>query len=1465
MSESKLDKPAILSQNLFPVVGIGASAGGLDAFKKLVKAIPEQSGMAYILVQHLHPEHESALPEILQRLTKVPVVEISDNVKVLPDHIYVIPSNKMMVATDGILKLSPRLPKDKLNLPIDIFFSSLAEVHQSHAIGIVLSGNGADGSVGLRDIKDNGGLTMAQDPASAGYTGMPQHAIEASIVDFIVTPEKIPAKLAELQQSFSLAGSDKDTPAADKKTEDAFRQILVMIRIRIGVDFSYYKQTTIRRRIVRRMLMVQSETVSNYLDYLKKNKPEQEILFNDLLIPVSSFFRDSKIFDSLCETVFPVIAKDKSITDPLRIWIAGCSTGQEAYSIAMCCHEYLSDHISNVKVQIFATDLSEKSIKKARLGYYTNKETEGLSEIRLENFMVKADGGYKVNKTIRDMCVFAVHNFVKDPPFAKMDLISCRNVLIYFDSFLQKKAMTIFHYALKEKGILWLGKSETTGTDSKLFAAHSGKEKFYSRKVAPGRFMNVATERKETAFTNKNLLLAKAEGKPDDFQKNADDILLSQYTPVGVVVNDQYDIVQFRGLTGEYLEPSPGKASLNVLKMAKAGLAFEIRNALHKAKKESETVIKTDVPLEHGNKLVTIEVVPLLNTVDLHFLILFKSQLPLVPASVKGSSKNKPVSDIRDTRIDLLEKELAQLRESIRSVTEDQEAANEELQSSNEELLSGSEELQSLNEELETSKEELQSTNEELISVNQELFEKNEELNQSRKFAEATIALLHEPLIVLDKDLQIRSANAAFYKTFRLLEEETIGSQLFELQDSHWDIPELRQIIKEILKGKEKMIEAELRFIYPAMGEMILCANLQTLNRDTGEQLIIMALEDITRKKNAEILQENARKILEQNAEMIQNLYMNAPAFICTFRGPTHIYDLVNPSYQMLFGKRKLVGKAILDALPELKGQGIDIILSNVYNTGETFVGLEIPMILSRDEGKEPQLCYFNFSYQPIYDVDKMITGVLVFGYEVTEEFHGKKILAESSLKFAILANAMPQKMWTADEKGNVNYFNQQWFDYTHKSFDELKNLGWESIIHPDDWNQNKETWLQSIKTGEHFQLEHRFLKYDGTYHWHLSRGLAQKDKDGKAIVWIGTHTDIDEQKIAEEKIMIAEAFSRNVLQSSPDCVKVLDNEGIIYFMNSNGLCLMEIDDFNIVKNKLWSELWGNENKEIIDEALTTARSGKTAQFQAYCPTAKGTPKWWDVIVSPIIGLDGNVTQMISVSRDITERIQMEQKKDEFISIASHEMKTPLTTAKAYLQLLELELSKENTKANLYATKATHSVLRLNELVSELLDVSKIQHGKLDYNISSFNFTDMVNDTVESFEYSSPNRTIILSGKPMLFIRGDKDRLQQVIINLLSNAIKYSPSSAKVYINIDQEKDQLKISVKDSGVGISKIDINRIFDRYYRVEQHSSQFQGLGIGLFISHEIVERHNGKLWAESEAGKGSTFHCLIPTNQ
>ena len=838
------EKQKILSPNLFPVVGIGASAGGLDAFKKMLKAIPNNSGMAYVLVQHLDPTHESLLPDLLQKVTTIPVLEITDDIKVQPDHIYIIPSNKMLLANDGVLQLSPRPEKgkDRRNLPIDLFFNSLAEVHQSYAIGVVLSGAASDGTLGLKAIKAQGGLTFAQDEESAAYKSMPHSAMMAGAADFILPPEKIPAKLVELTNSiYKIREEAQSIPGQD---ETVFKQILSLLRFRKGTDFTYYKQTTIRRRILRRIALNKNKEPDVYLKYLRENTPEQDALYQDLLIPVTSFFRDPKVFDNLCESVFPNIIKSKTVGEPIRVWVAGCSTGQEAYSIAICLKEFLSGKPE--KVQIFATDISEPAIAKARAGIYSKSEVEGIATHRLQEFFTMTHGSYQVNKQVRDMCVFAVHSFLKDPPFGKIDFVSCRNVLIYMEPYLQKKALTTFHYALNPKGFLLLGKSETSGTVPDLFAASGKNNKLFTRKDVPGRVLHETNVRSKQNLSGLSVK-SKIENKHTDFQKTADDLMLRKYTPVGVVVNEAMDIVHFRGNTAVYLEQAPGKPSHNLMKMAKDGLPFELRNIIHKAKKENKQVAKDNIPVKANGKdhIITIEAIPLPDIVEPHYLILFhNNESPSKPRPKNFSNARKTEKDLR---IEQLEEELAQTREDMRSITEDQEAANEELQSANEELLSGSEELQSLNEELETSKEELQTTNEELIVLNQELVSLNDQVTTAMNYSESIITTIQEPLLVLDKTLRVKTANNAFYKTFHVTEGETEGVLIYELGNKQWNIAPLRKLLEEILPQKTKFADFEIKHNFPAVGERImLLYGCEITRKKSEENLILLVIKDIT-------------------------------------------------------------------------------------------------------------------------------------------------------------------------------------------------------------------------------------------------------------------------------------------------------------------------------------------------------------------------------------------------------------------------------------------------------------------------------------------------------------------------------------------------------------------------------------------------------------------------------------------
>ena len=825
----------------FPIVGIGASAGGLDAIKKMLSAIPEDSGMAYVVVQHLSPDYHSNLPQLLSHQTPLPVHEIINDINLAPNHIYIIPENTLVIAEDGILKLKQRTRSEKRNNSIDVFFESLAEVHKTFAIGVILSGTAFDGTAGFKKIKELGGATIAQDPESAAFKGMPQSAIDADLADYVLNPEHIPSQLLNIQKSYISNHAYTEEEHIPKNEEEILLQIINLVFLRTGNDFRHYKQPTIRRRIARRMVVVRRETIEDYYNLLRNDKTEQDALFNDFLIPVTYFFRDQKSFEALSRTVFPALIQNIS-NNTLRIWVAGCATGEEAYSLAICIHEYLTEkNHKDIRVQIFASDISEKCISKARAAIYSQQDVQQISEERLRNYFIKRDGHYHITKVIRDMCIFAVHNFIKDPPFARIDLVTCRNVLIYFNQSLQNKVLASFHYSLKDKGFLFLGKSETALNAQNLFENVDKQEKFYIRKFTPGRYVPEAFKPAQVTMQDK---IKKDDTKTvseTDFRKIASHILFSHYTPASVVINEHLEIVHFHGDTSPFLSPSPGKPNFNILKMVREGISFELRNAIIKVKEEKVNIRKDNIQIKNQPYLISFEIVELQND-DQHLMVLFyKKDLPEIDEENKLTGKN---SD--QQRINELEKELSQMREDIKRVTEEQQTAFEELQTTNEELLSSSEELQALNEELETSTEELQSNNEELMCVNDELMDRQEQLISMRNYSESIIQTIREPLLIIDKDFIIKSANPSFYKYFNTSENDTVGYGFFEVGNCQWDIPEFKKQVINIISDNVAVEDFKVVTVCMGIGKKVMMVNARLISNSKPEGMILLAIEDIT-------------------------------------------------------------------------------------------------------------------------------------------------------------------------------------------------------------------------------------------------------------------------------------------------------------------------------------------------------------------------------------------------------------------------------------------------------------------------------------------------------------------------------------------------------------------------------------------------------------------------------------------
>lgn len=847
-----------IDESSFPIVAIGASAGGLDAISELLKHLPSDTGMAFIYVQHLSPDHESKLTEILSKKTEMDVQEIHDMDQIKPNTVFVMPSDKGVEVTDGHMKLITR-SKSSTAVSIDILFSSLAKAQKERVIGIVLSGSASDGTDGIEAIKQEGGVTFAQDD-TAKFRSMPKSAIAAGVVDFILSPKEMALELARLSKH-PLVKTGKDD-LIDPKTErdnHHLKNIFTRLRKATGVDFSLYKLNTIIRRITRRMLVHQITTLKEYSTLLSKNKEEVDALYQDLLINVTSFFRDTDTHNYLKEELFPKLLDRKNSEESLRIWVPACATGEEAYSIAMILLEIQRKNKTEIPLQIFATDLSKKAIEKARIGAYSKQELESVSSERIERFFIKSEGSYRVNKTVRSMCVFAPHNILRDPPFSNLDFISCCNLFIYFDTAAQKKVVNIFHYALNSDGFLMLGKSESISHSAKYFSNFNKDYKIYSRKNGAGvqRLPELSPHFAQRDSLPEESIKTGGKYKPQrkisvdhkGLDETIDELLMSEFVPASVVINYQMEIVQFRGKTDLFLSNPKGKATFNILKMARPEIAFELRNAIKKVIKTGDRFhkggIETDIKSDF--KVISIEIVPLNIEGDEPLLLIIFTEQEQVEVYLGPDEKGDGDSSAKDRRVKKIEQELASAKAEAMATSQEQEAFAEELQSAHEEVVSTNEELQTVNEELETSKEELESANEELTVTIQELQTRNELLNESYEYSEAIVNTMHDPMLVLKKDLRVKSANTAFYEKFETTEEETEGKLLYDLGNKQWDIPELRELLEDIIPENTQFFNFEVKHTFLDLGEKIMSLNASRIVQETHrEHLILLVISDIT-------------------------------------------------------------------------------------------------------------------------------------------------------------------------------------------------------------------------------------------------------------------------------------------------------------------------------------------------------------------------------------------------------------------------------------------------------------------------------------------------------------------------------------------------------------------------------------------------------------------------------------------
>jgi len=809
-STVNLDVPILkkLAKNIDTpvIVGVGASAGGLEALELFFTHLPPESGVAFVVIQHMDPTHPAMLSEILQGRTLMKVVEASDDDKASPNCVYVIPPNKDLSIIDGHLHLINPVAERGFRLPIDDFFIALAKDQTQHAVGIILSGMGSDGSLGLAAIKQNGGLTVVQSPDSAKFDSMPINAINMGCVDIITEPQMMWNQIVNLLNQRLVGMPSKIDPILTLKSQSALEQIIILLRERTGNNFSLYKKNTIYRRIERRMALHKIESIATYVDYLRNNQQELDLLFKELLIGVTQFFRDPTVWDVLKKDVLTTLLLNYNGETPVRAWVAACSTGEEAYSLAIVFKEALAslDSVIPVKLQIFATDLDQDAIEIARRGFYSNSIKADISTDRLEKFFTADGNGYRINKEIREMVIFAPQNIAMDPPFTKLDILCCRNLLIYLNQELQNKLIPLFYYTLNNNGVLLLGNAETISGFNHLFSVIDNKSRLY-RQIPHTLPVGVDFPTKYSQVLPLNQTGDVKLPGLGNFQTLAEQLLLQRYTPAAVIVNNVGDILFISGRTGKYLEPAAGKANWNIHAMAREGLRFELSAALKQAQHQTEAVKINGIKIEsHSDSQLANLTVELINKPEA-----LSGMLIVIFTDTPRSTHKKSSGPVDKLEYENLQNELQRTRGQLQSTYEEMQSSQEELRSTNEELQSTNEELQSSNEELVTSKEEMQSLNEELQTVNAQLQTKLDDLSRASNDLNNLLNSMEIATVFLDNALNIRRFTSNCTKIFKLISSD-LGRPLSDISND-LEYPQLQQDVEEVLRTlifKEQQIKA---------------------------------------------------------------------------------------------------------------------------------------------------------------------------------------------------------------------------------------------------------------------------------------------------------------------------------------------------------------------------------------------------------------------------------------------------------------------------------------------------------------------------------------------------------------------------------------------------------------------------------------------------------------------------------
>lgn len=1595
------------------VVAIGASAGGLEAIHEFFDNMPTSTSFAFVVIQHLSSDYKSLLVELVSKHTHMKVFEAENNMALHPDCVYIIPNNKLMTVNNGKLKLADKSDIKAPNTAVDTFLHTLAEDKKDKAIAIILSGTGSDGTKGIESIKEHGGMVMIQEPASAKFDGMPNSAITSGNADFILPPNKMHEEL------FKYINEEPVKLLENGKIDDSqLDRIFKVVYEQSGNDFNLYKTPTIIRRIGRRMNEVNIKKLDEYVQYVEKNSDEVKILGKDFLIGVTKFFRDKGAFECLAEKVIPDIIAGKNNDEILKVWVCACSTGQEAYSIAILINECLEKAKKRLDVKIFATDIDETSIEIASRNQYPLEIAREVPPAYLKKYFVKEGKHYSVAAHIRKQIVFAKHDVIKSPPFIKNDLVTCRNMLIYMNSLLQTKVLATFHFSLNQTGYLFLGSSETANSIKEGLLEINGKWKIYKKSgyLAYSLYNHYQVSRQNT-HGNKQGVPLRDHAPISSLEKEFNDFLIHDSGFVGVYIDKTYIIQEAIGNYRQFLTLPETKIELNILKMVPRGVSVVLNTAIRKAWKENKIthIKRVRIKQDEGEVYLNISIKPPFKDSgkSLTLIVLNESAVEILSEKEDVFLSSLP-DEQQNEYIFELEAELNETRNNLQMAVEEMETTNEELQSSNEELLSANEELQSSNEELQSLNEELHTLNTEHQLKIKELVELNDDLDNYFRSIDVG-------LIFLDANLIIRKFNNAAISIVNLIEADT-GRSIEQITNNFKDETLLTDVRSVIVNNK--VIEKE---VILKNNKRTLMRIMPYVRRDKRVDGVIISFVDIS--------------LVTELNNIITGVFNSSISAILAFTPVwNHEGSIIDfkciASNNQATSMLKRDGNSLNDSL--LVKQLPEIAEGNLFNryvqVAQKGNVLQTELQLEKNDwyqvvavkmGEGFAVTFTNITARKVADqklkknynelisaresLKQLNTGLEVKVHERTQE------LAQNNERFSLILKASNDTIWDWDLVNNVMWRSDNFTSmFGHRVDEQTADINfWFKKIHPADSDQVIHSVYEAINTGKkQWSSEYRFQKADGTYAVILDRGSIQHDDNGTPYRMVGSIVDITRLIEAEKKLSTTENKFRKIFESNligmlfsnietgdisdanetflemigytmEDLVKKRINWNVITpaeFMDVTknavatlkqaGYCPpFEKQYFHKNGSRVWvligSAVLGDENENDVvtyviniskqkederrknelqdlirkqqDEfysifksapALITIRRGRKLKYEfvndailtfdgikdyigrpffevhpnlrgsefakadqrvlktgktvvinglkikrAHPATNEDVVSWFDCIFTPVFTAEGKIDGIAFFGFDVTDLVAAQEatknlmhKKDEFMSIASHELKTPITTIKGSLQLALRATKKDAPISNIFMLldKANKQTVKLTALVDDLLDVTKIQAGKLQFTISSFSVNELIEECVDEIQPNLDRHQISVHTPKDVVIQADRHRIEQVIINFLSNAIKYSPDGNEVIINTEVGAGYVKISVKDFGIGIPEAKKAYVFDRFFRVQEASLKFSGLGLGLYISSEIIQRHNGEIGLFSEENKGSEFWFKLPIN-